>query len=128
MPQPVEQRIHDTGFLQANADLTASQYRAVKITGDYQIGLCNAAGEPAYGILQDKPDVNQVANVRSLGISRAIAGAGGLTAGQKWQTAADGSLIPAASGDAAGGVVIMGAAAGSVAVVTVGFGAWPVLA
>ena len=128
MPMPVEQRIHDNGFMVAAADYSAKQYRVVKVSGDYEVTLCSSAGETAYGILQNAPVLGEVANVRDLGISRVVVGTGGITAGQLWQTDANGAVVVAASGDAVGGRVLMGAAAGEIAVVTVGYGNWPVVA
>jgi len=126
--QAVEQRIHDNGFMEADADLTTKRFRCVKVTGNYTIGVCTVAGEAGYGVLQNKPNLGEEANVRDLGVSKIIVGAGGLTANDLWQTDANGAAIVAASGDVAMGRVLAGAAATEIACVTVGFANNPVLA
>lgn len=122
--QPVEQRIHDNGFMIADADMTGSQYRLVKITGDAKVGICQA-NDGIYGILQNNPNVGQVANVRDLGISRVLVGVGGLTAGAFYKSDADGAAVPGAPASHAVGCCLIGAAEGGLASVTIGFATAP---
>lgn len=124
----VEQRIHDNGMMVAGADLSEKQFRCVKITGDYQIGVCDSAGEQSLGILQNIPVSGNTANVRDLGLSRVVVGTGGLSAGDKWTTDANGAAVAATAGDVAMGVCFFGAAATELAGVYVGFGANQILA
>ncbi len=60
--------------LVAAADLSASQYRFVKVDANGKAALA-AAGENAIGVLQDKPVAGQTATVRLYGISKVMAGA-----------------------------------------------------
>ena len=62
--------------LKANADLSSSQFRFVKLTSG-KVAQCSVAGEGAIGVLQDKPSAaNQAANVCALvGVSKVVAGA-----------------------------------------------------
>ena len=57
---PVEQRVHDNGFMEAGAGLSEKQYRVVKVSGNYQVNICSSAGEAGYGILQNKPQSGEV--------------------------------------------------------------------
>lgn len=93
---------------------SGNQYRFVKVTGTGQVGLCTAATDNAVGISQNKPQyTGDPTTVGFSGISRIIAGSGGLSAGD---------LV--ASDSAGGGVTdpthgkwtcIIGAVAGKVA-------------
>lgn len=58
----------------AGADLSASQYRAVKVNSAGQVVLCGA-GETAIGILQNRPASGKVATVMVAGVSKMVAGA-----------------------------------------------------
>ncbi|MGE5619544.1 MAG: capsid cement protein [Sphingomonadaceae bacterium] len=60
--------------LLAAANLSANQYHAVKIDGNGKVALAGA-GEPAIGILQNKPAAGQAATVMVSGISKMVAGA-----------------------------------------------------
>ena len=87
------------------------QYRWLKITGERIVGVCTAAGDITVGILQNKPQqVGGAATVGFSGISKAIAGTGGFTAGTRVGPAADGTTIAAAGP----GVAITSAIAGAV--------------
>ncbi|NPV72075.1 MAG: DUF2190 family protein [Firmicutes bacterium] len=61
--------------LEAAADLSASQYRFVRVDANGRAALCGA-GQPAVGVLQNKPSAaGQAAQVRALGITKVVAGA-----------------------------------------------------
>lgn len=109
------------GFCEAAADLSAKQFYCVKVTGAKAINIATAAGETVLGVLQDKPKANEVANVMCTGVTKLVAGVGDLAAGALWETAADGRGITAATGKVGMGTVLIGAAAGKLATVTVGF-------
>lgn len=117
---PVEQRIYNIGFLTAAADLSAKQYRCVKVTADEKVNIATAAGEAILGVLQNKPVAGDVADVGALGVTKIIAGVGGLAAGKQWETAADGSGIEVAAAKVGLGTIIKGAAQGGIAMVTIG--------
>lgn len=70
------ERINPDGvdFKEANADLSAAQFKIVKLLTTNKIDL-NSAAALAYGILQDKPksgEIGTVARCGSGGISRCI--------------------------------------------------------
>lgn len=61
--------------LQSAADLSASQYLAVKPNASGLAALCSVDGQKAMGILQNKPAAaNRAASIMVYGISKAIAG------------------------------------------------------
>lgn len=83
--------------LVAAADLSAAQFRAVKVNSSGQAALA-AAGEFAIGILQNKPTAGQTATVVTVGpISKAVAG-GSITAGALVASDASGKLKAAVLG------------------------------
>lgn len=95
----------------------SAQYQAVRLTtagSDSVIGLCTAAGQAAYGILQNKPGVGGTADVGIFGLSKAVAGTTTVTAGIKLMVDSSGCLIPYAS---AAGQVSIGYAKTSAAAV-----------
>lgn len=61
---------------QAAADLSAYQYRFVKLDSNGQIALCSAATDVPFGILQDKPAAQgRAGRVMHDGRSKLVAGA-----------------------------------------------------
>lgn len=105
--------------LPAGADLSAAQFKFVKMTST---GIAVAgAGEPAVGVLQNKPGIGQPATVRFHGISKVKADAavarGGIVA-----SSADGeAVVSATAGHIKLGVALEAAgAAGEVIPVLLG--------
>ncbi len=89
----------DVGYVVANADLSASQFCAVKVGGaDLNVVLASSGGEAILGILQNKPTAGQAADVRFTGISKAKAGAA-YSRGALLMTDSSGRLITATSGN-----------------------------
>lgn len=116
--------ICDVSFLTANADLSAdaNQYRVVKQVSATQVGLCTAASDVPYGILQNKPKSGKSAIVRVLGVSKVRVNAAGLAINTNWGTDASGRAIAkTADGDYVGGrcVEAAGATEGLIATVFV---------
>lgn len=116
----IDQPGFSIGFMEAAASMLTKQYYCVKPTADKVFNLCTAAGEPFLGVLQDKPDTGQVGNIMRDGVTKVMVGVGGLTAGQTWETAADGTAIAVTSGKVGAGLVLIGAVQGLLATVTVG--------
>ena len=83
---------HDGSQTTAAADLSSSQFYAVKITAARQVNLASTGGEAIYGILQNKPLSGQAADVGIFGISKAVAGAA-FSAGAALMTDTSGRLI-----------------------------------
>jgi|SRR3990167_9659815 len=81
--------------MKADADLSADQYRAVRMTGAFQVGLItNANAQRPFGILQDDPDAEgKGALVAYDGVCKARVGTGGVTAGDTLAVENDGDLI-----------------------------------
>ena len=68
--------------LEAAADLSASQYRAVKTNTSGEAAVITAITDKPVGILQDKPAAQgRAAELMADGISLMEAGSGGVTAG-----------------------------------------------
>jgi hypothetical protein len=78
----------------AAADLSSSQYLAVKIDSDGKAALAGA-GENAVGILQTNPKAGFAGQVMALGQSYAVYGAS-VTAGNNLSADASGKLVPTA--------------------------------
>lgn len=78
--------------LPAAADLSALQYTAIEVSATGAASATDAAA-PIIGILQNKPEAGQAAEVAVSGIAKAEAGAGGWTAGQKLTATTGGVLI-----------------------------------
>ena len=94
------------------------QYRWVKLTGERIVGLATAAADITVGILQNKPQqVGGAATVGFSGVSKAVVGTGGVTAGARVGPAADGSTILAAAGK---GIALATGAAGAIVPVLLG--------
>lgn len=77
-------------------DLSAAQYRFVKLSGDNMVVLCNSVGDTPIGVLQNKPvgsaTTPGVARVRIMGISRVVAG-GAVICGDKLGTDGNGAGV-----------------------------------
>src|ERR1043166_4069125 len=102
------------------ASLATSQFFCVKFTST-GFNLCGTAGEPATGILQNKPGSGVVADVMTLGVTKAIASTA-ITKGAKLMTDSAGKVITAAT---TGSTVIgwaLEAAAATDEVITIYFG------
>ena len=76
----------------ASVDLSALQYKVVRVTGD----LADNNGE-AYGVLQNKPQSGEHATVAISGVMKAYAGAA-IAAGASLACTNSGFLITATSG------------------------------
>jgi Uncharacterized conserved protein (DUF2190) len=86
----------DVGYLTANADLSAKQYLAVAVSGaDFQVNVVGN-GVKALGVLQNAPTSGQAADVRVIGVSKAVAGAA-YARGVMLMSNASGQLITATS-------------------------------
>jgi len=118
----VEIPVFNLGFMKAAADYSTKQFYCVEVTADETVSVCDGAGGPCIGILQNKPSiVGDVADVMCIGVSKVMVGVGDLAAGANWMTAADGTAITATAAKVAMGTVLIGAVAGKLATVTVGF-------
>lgn len=84
------------GICAAAADLSAQQFRAMRVTGNFQVNVANAAGQSVIGILQNKPTLGQPADVMMAGVSKAVAGAA-IAVGVEVMAGADGRIVTAAT-------------------------------
>lgn len=92
----------------AGADLSASQYKAIAVGGTIA-----ATSTAAMGILQNKPESGEDATLAMLGISKFRAG-GAVTAGGAVAVTTSGWLVACASGDLAVGKSFEAVTSGSV--------------
>lgn len=76
----------------ANADLSAAQYKIVKMTAADVVDLCSGTGDIAIGVLNNKPKANAGAQVLIAGVGKVIAG-GTITAGDRIGTGASGTAV-----------------------------------
>jgi len=105
----VEQALTNVS-LRASGDLSAYQFRFVKLNASGQVVLAGD-GEWAIGVLQNKPTAaGQGATVAISGISKAVAG-GTLTPGNAVASDAQGRAIRAGTGDYILGVALESATA-----------------
>jgi hypothetical protein len=58
----------------AAADLSSSQFLAVKLDGNEKLALCTTQGEKAIGILQDDPEADEIGAAMIQGLSKAKLG------------------------------------------------------
>ena len=91
----------------AAADLTLLQFRYVSISAPEQVNVSGAA-ESAIGVLQNKPNTDQAAEVVSAGVSNVVASAS-ITAGADLATAANGKVAAATAGQNVVGKAIQAA-------------------
>ena len=113
----IEQPGFSIVFCTAAADYTTKQFFLVDVSADTVVTLASGSGQACLGILQDKPDINQVANVMVTGVSKLVAGAGDLAAGALFMAHTDGTGVTAAGVTRSLGMVIIGATAGNLATV-----------
>lgn len=103
--------------LTAAADLSAKQYRFVKLTADLAVNVCSGATDCPAGVLQDKPTSGQAAEVMEFGITKLVAG-GSISAGDRIKTDANGAAVKITEGTDTThysvGHALMGAASGDI--------------
>lgn len=81
-------------------NLTGQQFRFVKLNAAGRVVRCNTAGERAYGILLNKPNTGETAQVvKAPGGNIVVAGAAIAAIGAELQTDNQGRAIPAVAGD-----------------------------
>lgn len=92
-------RISDS--FKAGADLRTKQYYAVEVTGADTVNVCNAAADVAIGILDNKPNTNDAAEVVMLGRTQAITDGSGtaIAAGDRLGPNSSGKLVKKATAD-----------------------------
>jgi hypothetical protein len=123
-----EQPGFSVGVLTAAASMSGKQHYIVKKNATAnQFALCDTDGEILLGVLQDEPASGEAGDIMCTGITKVVANET-LAAGDYWGTSSDGqatkiehSNTGADVGDYVGGQVIVGAAVGEKATVTVGF-------
>lgn len=75
---------------EAAGDLSAAQYKFVKLDSNGRVAVCTAATDKPFGILQDKPAaLGRVAQVMVYGVSK-VQGDANLAKGDQVGTSADG--------------------------------------
>lgn len=100
---------------EAAADLSAKQFRAVKMATGGKVDVFSGATDVPIGILQNKPTAGQTAEVMVFGVSKVDSDAA-LAVGDIISGQTDGQLEVADSGDyVVGQVVLASGAAGELA-------------
>jgi hypothetical protein len=91
---PTEAYVYDESF-KAENDLSSNQYYAVELSDENQVDVCDGAGDIPIGILQNKPEEGEPAQVRILGRTRAVSdGSGDNIAVGNWVgTDANGKMV-----------------------------------
>lgn len=105
----------------AGEDLTGSQFCGVDIDSSGKAVLPTEGGR-CIGILQNKPDEDQVATLVYDGISKCSIGVTGVVAGNNVTVDDDGTIIQAAANDESVGVALQTHAAGEMGTVLIHFG------
>lgn len=87
--------------MKANADLSAKQFFCVEMTAADTCDLVNAATDRVLGILQNKPKSSEAAQVRCLGVSKAVSDGSGtaIAVGDYVGADANGRLIKKGTAD-----------------------------
>lgn len=85
----------------AGADLRTKQYYVAELTGANTVGVCNAAADVGFGILQNKPNTNEAASVAHFGKVPAITDGSGtaIAAGDWLGPNSSGKLVKKATAD-----------------------------
>jgi hypothetical protein len=112
--------IRDGSNLTAAADLSAKQYYAVKLSASRAVNLASTGGEEIIGILQNAPASGDAADVCLFGLSKALIGTGGVTAGNAVMTeAATGKIVAYASSAVKIGIALTTQSAGELGLIFV---------
>lgn len=85
------------GTLTAAADLSGKQYYFVKLASATTVNVCAAVTDVPIGVLQNKPESGEVAEICVFGLSKVSADAT-LAAGDIIGTSADGQAQPVVQG------------------------------
>ena len=85
----------------AAADFRTKQFYAMKVNASGQCMLPTGVGDPIVGVLQNKPNIGEIATVAVFGRTKWICG-NAVNAGQGVQSDAAGKAVPAATGYTAG--------------------------
>jgi len=93
-----EQTLRTIG-VPASADLSASQFCFMTVNSSGQLAAPSAGGD-ADGVLQDKPNAAGVqGELAILGVSKAVVGTGGVTAGDLLAVDVAGKVVTAVTGN-----------------------------
>ncbi len=119
----VEQRIYDIS-LEAAEDLSDYQYHVVEGHAAFSCVASCAASDESLGILQNKPEENQTAEVRRVGISKGVCG-GTIPVWSYVTPDANSHLVVAAEGERYVGLAMQAGVEGRVISILVEFGTTP---
>lgn len=99
--------------LPAAADLSSTGiYRFGVVDSNGRIALVAAAGGDGDGIVQNNPEQYEACDLAFSGVAKVYVGTGGVTAGNKVQSDANGAAIAATTGDHVLGKALATVAAG----------------
>ena len=106
--------IHDGSQTTAAVDLSAAQYKAVKLVAARSVNLANTGGEAIYGILQNDPIAGQAADIGIFGVSAALIGSAGCAAGDLLMTDTTGALVTKTSTNTVVAIALEAGASGAI--------------
>lgn len=90
-PEPVK------WSFEANSDLRTKQFYFVKMSANNKVDVCSGVTDKAIGVLQNKPNTGETAEVTLLGITK-VSGDADLAAGDIIGTSADGQAAAYVAG------------------------------
>ena len=116
----ISQQVYDISMKTAT-DLSDKQFYWMQVSADYTVALATAADTELVGLLQNKPESGVAAQVRRVGISKAVLG-GTVTAGSRLTSDANGKTVAATSGQRYGAIALEGGDSGDTISVLMEFG------
>lgn len=110
-----------TESYRASADLRTHQYKVVEVSGADTVALANAATDVGFGILDNKPNLGEAAEVVHLGRTQAVVDGSGtaIAAGDWLGPNASGVLVRKATADFSVCARALGAATTAGAIISV---------
>ena len=96
----VDSELYQIPGLRAEQDVSTLQFRAVEVSGSFQVDVCDNAADLPIGVLQNKPAAaGRAAEIRSQGITKWEAG-GTISAGDKVGTDSVGRAVTKSANNA----------------------------
>ncbi len=77
----------------AGEDLSAKQYRFAKLSGDNKVKVCDAATDVPVGVIQNRPESGEVAEIAWFGKVPVVVGEVAIIAGAQVGTDANGKAV-----------------------------------
>lgn len=88
-----EDRFHGLPGVIADSDLSTSQYKLVKLTGEFKIDVCTSSTEVPIGVLQNEPSSGEAADIMTVGMTKVQTGGSTMAAGDFFATNSSGDAV-----------------------------------